>query len=119
MVFSKPKFTYNYTDSLSPTAAANGYVSYSDTSSAGHGVNGVYGLKTSLWFKLSNRFTLTANIEFQTSRQKVYFHVKSNDYSGGIITPSNFSPDKDYSKVFHVNNLNAGLGMIFYLRKNR
>jgi hypothetical protein len=119
MVFSKPEFTYNYTDSSSLTASATGYVNYSDTSSSGHGVNGVYGLKTSLWFKLSNRFTLTANIEFQTSRQRVYFHVRSNDYSSATGTTSTLSPDKDYTTVFHVNNLNAGLGMIFYLRKNR
>jgi hypothetical protein len=117
MSFSKPEFTYDYNDSLNP--GASGPVSYHYFSTSGHGRNGIFGLKTSLWFKLSNRFTLTGNVEVLTSRQRVQFNVHSTNFANPGGTTSTQSPDGDYAKVIHVNNLNAGLGMIFYLRKKR
>jgi hypothetical protein len=120
MSYSKPEFNYSYNDSLSPSASTNGPVNYNYSSSSGHASNGVFGFKTSLWFKLSNRFSLTGNVEVLSSQQKVYFNVKSSGILGGASAGSiNASPDGGYSKVFHVNVLNVGLGMIFYLRKKR
>jgi hypothetical protein len=110
MGFSKPEFHYNYVDSTVATSP----MQFDYYSTSGHAVNGAFGLGTSLWFKLSNRFTLTGNVDVMVSRQKVYYNIHSYSTQG-----NNMNSATDYSKVVPVSVFNAGVGMIFYLRKKR
>jgi hypothetical protein len=116
MAFSKPQFTYNYNDSSAVATSSTAPISYSYTSEKGHGQNLAAGIGTSLWFKLSNRFLLRASVDFLMSRPKVYFNTHNGGYG---VYGSNMTPDGEYNKTYKVNVVNAGLSMIFLLKRKR